>query len=1400
MNWSVALRYRVPNFVALVLGAVLALLPATALAAKSTVISGFGLAAAGFYHAGDQIEIRVDCTSTVTVTGTPRLVLGLDGGLTAYANYIVTERIHLNQVTFLYTVQPGQNASAGLLLRSIDLNGGTILDPGSRPVILEMDETLLLPVIDTTAPTVTAVRRHLPAEPNTTASAFVYRVSFSEPVAAPATAAFQFVRSAGISGGTIDWVHGSDTEWYVSISGVTAGYGTLRLNILGNLIADLAGNLAPAFSAGETYGRLGADPVAWGSNNSDQIDATGDYHAAPVATPTGAIGSQTIAFTAMGRSHSLVLTREGNLFAWGNGADGKLGNLSNNSSPTPTAVAMIGALSGQQVAAIAAGTDHNVVLSRSGVVFTWGANTRGQLGKADTASYNQPVYVEDSGTPMAGKFIVAISAGHQHTLALSGDGQVFAWGANTYGQLGCGGPLDTYTSIPVAVDTSGVLAGKHIVAISAGYDHCLALSSDGQLYAWGANSHSELGITGPTSSLVPVAVPQPPALVGRTIVEISAGLYHNLLRTADNRLFAWGGGQSGELGISSGLVVSAAAPTPVIMTGALAGRTVVAIEAGASYSRALTADGAVFTWGYNSSGQLGKGTTDAANPAGSPNNTPAPVSTNLVLAHSGVVSLGQSSTAGHSLALAHPRAYTYLLNTGSAGTYGAGAELTFHLLFSEAITVTGSPVLRLGLANRSATATYISGSGGTNLTFRYTVQPGDRAPAGISTIDFDPTGASDRFGLDVDYALPSGANLSGLVIDARSPLPLALTRSQPHAVTEAAAVTTAGALLYRIEFDKAVTGVDPSDFTLATTGTATGMIANVLGTGDSRSVVVTGVTGSGTLRLDLKSTGTGITDTIGNPLAGGLSTGEAYYHVATTALDGWGYNNRGQVGFDTGISNVTTPATVPAGGALTGKTVASLATGFTFSLALCTDGTLAAWGDNNFGQLGSAYLETNSATPVAVSLTGALSGKTVIAVAAGGEHCLALTHDGLVYAWGRNDSGQLGTSSGGDRDVPAAVDFTGDLAGKSVVAIAAGTSHSLALTADGLLFAWGSDTNNQLGNGPSGSRTTPTAVVMTGDLAGQRVVAVVAGGGHSLALDNGGRVYAWGSNASGQLGNGSYANADSPVALPAFTSPVVALAAGEAHSVALTLDGGLFAWGSNDRYQLGTGSSASLSRTPVAVDLTAFGVNTPVALAAGNRHNFAHTADGALFGWGDNYSSQLGSSPGYTVATPTRVNSGVLASAALATLATGCRSDHSLVLANVSGDPLALAERWRVQYFGTPFNTGFAADAADPDTDGRTNFVEYALGSNPINADNAAPAALALSGTGAARRLTLTFNRILDPALTYTVEASDTLAAGSWTSITPPATPLTGPVTVTDPDFMNGHTRRFLRLKIVRTP
>ncbi len=319
-------------------------------------------------------------------------------------------------------------------------------------------------------------------------------------------------------------------------------------------------------------------------------------------------------------------------------------------------------------------------------------------------------------------------------------------------------------------------------------------------------------------------------------------------------------------------------------------------------------------------------------------------------------------------------------------------------------------------------------------------------------------------------------------------------------------------------------------------------------------------------------------------------------------LYAFGYNATGSLGIKANVGT-TGPNPTPSLVSLPGASgpVTQIAAGGAHSLAVTSTGQLYVFGLNKFGQLGIA---TNSGTtsanptPALVSLPGA-SGP-VIQIAAGGDHSLAVTSTGQLYAFGLNEFGQLGiaTNSGttSANSTPTLVSLPG--ASGPVIQIAAGEDHSLAVTSTGQLYAFGLNESGQLGratnNGDRNPNPTPALINLSG--ASGPVTQVAAGGNHSLAVTSTGQLYAFGDNAFGQLGiatnSGTTSANPTPtlVSLPGASGPVTQIAAGGASSLAVTSTGQLYAFGENLYGQLGVATNSgttSANPTPTLVALPA---------------------------------------------------------------------------------------------------------------------------------------------------------------------------------------------------------------------
>ena len=322
---------------------------------------------------------------------------------------------------------------------------------------------------------------------------------------------------------------------------------------------------------------------------------------------------------------------------------------------------------------------------------------------------------------------------------------------------------------------------------------------------------------------------------------------------------------------------------------------------------------------------------------------------------------------------------------------------------------------------------------------------------------------------------------------------------------------------------------------------------------------------------------------------------------------GVGFNSSGQLGV-VGTASSSVPVPIPG---LTA--ISSVVAGRGYSLALKPDGTVWAWGSNSSGIFGAATPDSSTSP---VELPG-LSGIT--AITAGAGDALALSADGHVYAWGDNTYGQLGngTTSPNSTLTPTEVRL------ESVTSIATGATHNLAIGSDGSVWASGNDSNGQLGDGLTG-RVDPTAAKVATI---EHTVEIAAGSDHSLVLTADGTLYAFGADGNGQLGDGGNSDQSSPEIVSGITDAITSIAAGASHSVVLTV-GSIDSFGLNTSGQLGDDSTAD-SSVPVPVVSAPNNWNrpsqaTPLVVTAGGDSTAALYSDGSITSFGSNANGQLG--------------------------------------------------------------------------------------------------------------------------------------------------------------------------------
>lgn len=238
---------------------------------------------------------------------------------------------------------------------------------------------------------------------------------------------------------------------------------------------------------------------------------------------------------------------------------------------------------------------------------------------------------------------------------------------------------------------------------------------------------------------------------------------------------------------------------------------------------------------------------------------------------------------------------------------------------------------------------------------------------------------------------------------------------------------------------------------------------------------------------------------------------------------------------------------------------------------------------------------------------------TNVEVAAGNSFSAVLKSNGTVWTWGLNNKGQLGDGTLTNNHISEPIaNFT------DIEHIAAGKEHMLALKDDGTVWAWGNNNYGQLGNNTTSVSSTPVQVKVSDNDYLTNIVAIDAGESHSIALKDDGTVWVWGCNTNGRLGNGTQSHSSLAIQVPDLSS-ITKISAGGKHNVVLKNDGTLLTWGYNGYGQLGNNATTN-SYVPIAVS----GLTDIISIDSGANHNIALNQNGKVYGWGRNDYGQIG--------------------------------------------------------------------------------------------------------------------------------------------------------------------------------
>ena len=930
-------------------------------------------------------------------------------------------------------------------------------------------------------------------------------------------------------------------------------------------------NSAALGSEGSIYswgGELGRDTSGMSANQPG------------IVTPPA--GVQKFTQVSAGYDYSLAVGSDGNIYSWGDNTTDQLGR-DTNTTPENRPGIVTPPTTGIRFTQVSAGKWHALALDENGNIYSWGSNTKGALGRDNsTTPENRPGILTSHTT---GIRFTQVSAGTFFSLAIDSDGNLYSWGNNGNGRLGRTPSETTPADRPGIVDPpDGVTA---FTQASAGGLFSLAIGSDGNLYSWGNNDSGQLGrdtSTTPENKPGKVSIPES----DQNIIQASAGQSYCLAIDSHGNLYSWGNNDSGQLGRDASIIPGKKpgklpAPTDRV--------SFAQASAGVASSLAMGSDGNLYSWGNNDSGQLGRDTTkSSATKAGVVGFPEKPKPTSVSFDKLPGTSLNSNTDGTWNVTTpAHPEGQVDVAISWNMNGQQPDTHLTYtyqdirYTVTFDTADDSPAPEKQQMIKGGRAKRPYPD-------------------PQAVGYL-FDGWFLKDAKGdskVAYDFSQPVTADIT--LVAHWSPANTggwSISPSKGNAMGGQQTTITPPKLSRGIRFNQVSAGKYDFSIGVASDGNAYAWGTNYYGQlgqdSSSRTPQTTPV------KVPLPDgVASGFTYT--QVAAGGN-------HVLAIGSNGivysWGHNDHGQLGNGSkDTQNHPKPQPVKGADGQPFKAV-QVSAGSSDSAAIDPQGRVYTWGSEIYG----TYSSSPRLTPtLAKDPNGSGQGLHAVQVSANYSFIMALDADGNVYTWGYNNYGQLGngTATGDNSQIyaadPARVPDPKDTSKAFKAAqISAGSDHALAIGQDGTLWAWGKNDSGQLAHSGYENQLTPVQVPSPKDSSlGFKVAWISAGVNQTIVGDENGTAWAWGYNYLGQLGtnsNDTQDNTPAQMSPPAgqdnpakgFTPAQVSV--GGYHGLAIGQDGNAYSWGDNEYGQLGNTSiptgyvDAAKSRVPVPVAL-----------------------------------------------------------------------------------------------------------------------------------------------------------------------------------------------------------------------